>query len=135
LLDDEKIELVKRVTEIGGEGFMVKHLDSTYSPGRRVSHSVKVKFVHTADVIVTSWKRTATTGSARLAVYDGGELVDVGGCSLIGKPEVTDGCVVEVAYSAFRGAMNQPRMMRLRPDKPASECTLAQFPAYSKEVV
>lgn len=133
----EKIALVREVGEVlHGEGFMLKRLDSPYQPGVRVSHSVKCKFVHTADVIVVSWERTATTGSARLAVYnDEGGLVPVGGCSLIGKPAVHDRAVIEVAYANFRGAMIQPRMMRVRPDKDPMACRLSQFGSYSKAVL
>jgi len=131
----EKVALVEQVTANGGEGFMAKRLDSPYEPGRRVQHSVKCKFVYTADVIVHSFERTSTTGSARLRVWDGDELRDVGGCSLIGKPQVKVGDVIEVAYANFRGAMNQPRMLRVREDKRAEDCTIGQFPVYSKEVV
>jgi ATP-dependent DNA ligase len=131
---DEKIRLVAAVgEEIGGEGFVLKRRDSVYQPGVRVAHSLKCKFVWTAEVIVTSFERTATTGSARLAVFDAaGELVPVGGCSLIGKPAVEAGCVIEVAYAHFRGAMIQPRMVRRRDDKQPEACTTAQFMAYSK---
>jgi ATP-dependent DNA ligase len=131
---EDKIALVTRVgEELGGEGFMLKHLDGLYQPGVRVAHSLKCKFVYTADVVVTSWERGAGTGSARLAVFDDdGELVHVGGCSLIGKPAVEDGDVIEVAYAHFRGAMIQPRMIRRRDDKRAGECTTAQFRPYSK---
>ena len=134
---DEKVKLVAKVGEdLRGEGFMLKRLDSPYQPGVRVAHSRKCKFVWTADVIVTSWERGAGTGSARLAVYDAaGELVPVGGCSLIGKAAVEDGCVIEVAFAHFRGAMIQPRMLRRREDKDPAACTTAQFTTYSKEVV
>lgn len=134
---EEKIKLVARVgEELRGEGFMLKRLDSPYQPGVRVAHSRKCKFVWTADVIVVSWSRGAGTGSARLAVYDAaGELVVVGGCSLIGKPEVEVGCVIEVAFAHFREAMIQPRMLRRREDKDPAACTTLQFLAYSKEVV
>ena len=133
----EKIKLVAAVGEqIGGEGFMLKRLDSVYQPGVRVSHSRKCKFVWTAEVIVTEFERTATTGSARLAVFDAaGTLVPVGGCSLIGKPAVEVGDVIEVAYAHYRGAMVQPRMIRRREDKPPEACTTAQFTAYSKALV
>jgi ATP-dependent DNA ligase len=133
----DKIRLVAQVgEELGGEGFMLKRLDSPYEPGRRVSHSRKCKFVHTADVVVTSWERGTGTGSARLAVFDpGGDLVPVGGCSLIGKPAVTEGCVIEVAFAHYRGAMIQPRMLRVRDDKRPGDCTTDQFRPYSKAVV
>jgi len=35
----------------------------------------------------------------------------------------------------YCSAMNQPRMLRVREDKRAEDCTIEQFPAYSKDVV
>jgi bifunctional non-homologous end joining protein LigD len=132
----EKVRLLAAVAGSGGEGFMVKRLDSPYEPGIRVRHSLKCKFQHTADVIVTSWERGAGTGSARLAAYnEDGELVPVGSCSLIGKPEVRDGDVVEVRFAHYRDAMIQPTMLRVRPDKRARDCTTDQFVPYSKAVI
>jgi ATP-dependent DNA ligase len=131
----DKIALVDRVVRSGGEGFMAKRLDAPYLPGMRVSHSVKVKFLHTADVIVHSFIRTSTTGSAELRAWDGDRLVRVGGCSLIGKPEVKVGDVIEVAFAHYRGAMIQPRMLRVRDDKRPEDCTTDQFRPYSKAVV
>ena len=131
----DKIALVEHIERIGGEGFMLKRLDAPYQPGHRVEHSVKCKFVHTADCVVMSWTRGTGTGSAELGVYHGSELIRVGACSLIGKPEVEDGCVVEVAYGHYRDAMVQPRMLRRREDKLALACTMTQFQPYSKEVV
>lgn len=128
--------LIDQVTEIGGEGFMAKHRIGRYEPGKRVRHTLKVKFVHTADVVVTAFERPDVRhGSASLAVYHGDTLVPVGGCSLIGKPEVAVGDVIEVAFAHFRDAMIQPRMLRTRPDKTPAECTIGQFKTYSKAVV
>ncbi len=134
---EDKIALVEQVTASGGEGFMLKRLDSPYQPGRRVEHSVKVKFVHTADVVILHWQRGKGTGSAELGCYDSeGQMVRVGGCSLIGKPEVVAGDVVEVAFSNWSGAaMIQPRMVRVREDKKPEACTMAQFRPYSRAVV
>ena len=132
----DKIALVQAVIAVGGEGFMAKRLDAPYQPGVRVSHSVKAKFEWTADCVVMDWERGTGTGHADLGVYDAaGTLVRVGGCSLIGKPEVHRGLVVEVKFAHFRGAMIQPRMMRTRPDKRPEQCTFDQFRPYSKEVV
>jgi len=131
----EKQALVAAVTEAGGEGFMAKRLDGRYASGQRVTWGLKLKFVRTADVVVTSFKRTRTTGSAELAVYDGGVLRRVGACSLIGKPEVAAGDVIEVRYAGFRDAMLMPRWMGARPDKPASACTIDQFKSYDKELI
>lgn len=131
--------LIEQVTDLGGEGFMVKSLKAAYAPGRRVQHSVKAKFVRTADCVVLSFTRYRENGreygSASLGVYDSGMLRPVGSCSLIGKPVVEEGSVVEVAFSSFQEAMVQPRLMRVRTDKRAIECTFDQFMPYSKKVL
>lgn len=137
----EKYKLREAVLNGGGEGFMLKHLESPYEPGKRVTHSVKVKFVKTADAVVTKVTRGRNEagreiGSINFAVNDGEKAVPMGACSVIGKPEVKEGDVIEVAY-LYRGAggmLIQPRMMRIRHDKLPIECTEDQFPAYSREV-
>lgn len=63
-------------------------------------------------------------------------LLPVGNASLIGKELTIDvGSVVEVAYLNFQDAMIQPRIIRQRFDKPAEDCDLTQFPAYTRTVV
>ena len=123
------------------EGIMLKDLTAAYSPGSRVSHSVKVKHVKTADVVVIRAERGVSeigreTGSATFGVHDDvGALVPLGSCSLIGKPHVEPGDVIEVAY-LYRptdGSLVQPRLVRTRDDKSPHECTFDQFPAYSRE--
>lgn len=140
---EEKWGLYNSVKEAGAEGVMIKDLQATYEPGKRVSHSVKVKHAKEADVIalhVTRGRNEAgrEVGSCTFGVYDDeGEQVQLGSCSLIGKPVVVAGDVIEVRY-LFRqegGALVQPRLMRLRYDKEPTECTFAQFPAYSREVI
>jgi hypothetical protein len=116
--EDEKVALIEAVTASGGEGFMLKWLSGEYTPGRRSESVLKVKFVHTADCVVLHWQRGPGTGSAELGCYDeAGQMVRVGACSLIGKPAVVSGDVVEVAFSHYRGAMIQPRMVKVREDK------------------
>jgi ATP-dependent DNA ligase len=133
----EKVTLLNRVIAGGGEGVMLKHIDSTYQPGVRTTQIRKAKLVKTADVVVTAVNRPDPThGSAALAVPTPGGMVDVGACSLIGKPPVQVGDVIEVAYLYWTGSrLYQPRMMRVRDDKAAADCDLSQFPVYSRAVV
>jgi ATP-dependent DNA ligase len=127
----------------GSEGVMLKDLDSPYEPGKRAKHSRKVKFVKTADVVVTGSTRGRNeagreTGAFSFAAYDGtGSLKSLGSCSAIGKPQVEVGDVIEVAYlyRALTGGLVQPRMLKVRTDKRPEDCTLDQFPLYSKEVL
>jgi ATP-dependent DNA ligase len=155
-----KQALWEDIQRSGGEGVMVKDLESTYDAGVRAKHSRKIKFVKTADVIVTGSTRGRNdagreTGSFSFAVKcktclgtgltmvsrcnecSGIGLLALGACSAIGKPEVKAGDVIEVAY-LYRGEggnLVQPRMMRVREDKIPNDCTLDQFPTYSKAVL
>lgn len=134
--EEAKMTLFKRVAENGGEGVMAKRLDSPYQPGRRVSHSVKVKFIKTADVVVMEVNRPDPQhGSISFGVYVDGELKPLSGCSAIGKPYVERGDVIEVAYLAYTGGLVQPRMLQVRTDKKPEDCVIEQLPAYSKEVL
>ena len=137
----DKDRLFRAVEQGGGEGVMLKHADSTYRPGTRVSDVVKVKFVKTAEVIVLEVNRPdAKHGSATLGAFNArGEMVKIGACSLIGKPHVEPGDVIEVRYLYNSGTslapmMYQPRMSRVRDDQLAGNCTTAQFPAYTRQV-
>ena len=143
---------------------MVKDLQAPYEEGKRVKHSVKVKFVKTADVIVTkvtrdrneagrevgsfyfgayrechdtTYHNPGATESCPTCMGTGWEFKDLGSCSAIGKPETKVGDVIEVAYlyRPDNGALVQPRMMRVRDDKDPIDCTFDQFPTYSKAVL
>ncbi|MFE4208407.1 ATP-dependent DNA ligase, partial [Streptomyces goshikiensis] len=141
----------------GHEGVMAKGLDSAYAAGRRGKHWLKVKPVHTLDLVVLAaeWGHGRRTGllsnlhlGARaadgtfamlgktfkgltdemlrwqterlreLAVEDDGFTVRV-------RPEL----VVEIAYDGLQRSTRYPagvalrfaRVLRHRPDKPASE--------------
>lgn len=135
----EKDALLHRVLEGGGEGVMLKHLDKGYEPGKKVKHSVKVKFVKAADMIILEVNRPDPKhGSASLGVWDhsSGRILNVGACSLIGKPVVKPGDVVEINYLYWTGSsIYQPRMTRVRPDKDAWECSIDQFQPYSRDVL
>jgi len=134
----EKHELWDTVQTSGAEGIMVKDLRARYEPGKRVTHTMKAKITSTADVIVLTVNRPDPQhGSATLGVTAAnGSIIAVGACSLIGKPQVAPGDVIEVKFLNWTGAkLYQPRMMRLRPDKAPHDCDLTQFRAYSRETV
>lgn len=132
---DSKIKALSLLRNAGVEGMMLKRLDSLYEMGTRVTSCHKFKFVKSADVIVTETKTSPM--SASFAVYgDDGVLVPVGACSMIGKPNVERGDVIEVNYLFWTGSnLYQPRMMRRRTDKAARDCRLDQLPTYSREEV
>lgn len=143
------------------EGVVFKHLDAPYrTDGKRTDRVLKYKFVKTADVIVIRESRSRNSegrevGSIAFGVtagpeagWDGIEIVEydngqqagvkeIGTCSVIGKPHVEPGDVIEVAYlyRAATGGLIQPRMTRIRHDKSPRECGIDQFVSYSREIV
>ena len=150
----EKEEMWEAAKKAGIEGVMLKKVDAPYEPGARVNHGLKVKLVKSADVVVTGVLRQRNlagreTGHIVFGVataYEGPEpkfhwiddtmVMDIGRCSVIGKPHVEVGDVIEVAYLYWTGETTyQPRMVRVREDKRVGECTIEQFPAYSRELV
>lgn len=133
----DKAALIAAVETAGAEGVMVKDVGAPYEPGKRVKHSFKVKYVKTADVVVTA-RNVNGACNAELAVYDdAGNMVPIGGCSMIGKPDAQPGEVVEVRYLYLgSGArLYQPTLMRLRPDREPASCRFDQFRMVSKAVV
>lgn len=134
---EDKQALVERVEASGAEGVMVKQRSAPYEPGKRVKHSLKVKYVKTADVVVTA-RDVNGAKNAELAVYgENGVMVPVGGCSMIGKPDAQPGDVVEVRYLYLGsgGRLYQPTLMRLRPDRTPESCRFDQFRMVSKAVI
>ena len=134
---EAKAALMAAVMESGAEGVMAKRLDSLYEPGKRVRHSVKIKLTKTADVVVTQRDVDGTKNAYLAVTGPDGALVPIGACSMIGKPDAQVGEVIEVEYLYLQagGRLYQPRMLRQRPDKIATDCTMAQFPAYSRTIV
>lgn len=156
---DNKRAMFHRCERAGVEGVMFKHADGKYLHGQRSKDVLKVKFVKTADVVVTAVDRRRNdagreVGSIEFGVmapFEGEMTVDqqqavtllrrlpilpVGRCSVIGKPHVERGDVIEVAYLYWTGGTTyQPRMMRIRDDKPVVDCTADQFRPYSREAV
>ena len=75
--------LLAATRELGIEGVVAKKLDCPYTPGARASHWIKVKNVHTQDVVIGGWTpgeggRTASLGSLAVGVMEDGELVYAG---------------------------------------------------------
>lgn len=132
-----KRDLAREVLEAGGEGIVAKDRHSFYEEGKRVKHQLKVKYVKSADVVVMEANRGRNEAGREIGnIIFGvhlptGELQRIGQCSIIGKPHVEPGDVIEINYLKFEEAPVQPRMMRVRHDKDPHECVLTQFPEYS----
>lgn len=136
-----KRDLSDRIYANGGEGVMMKRLDAGYDCNKRVKHSLKAKFVSTADVVIGA-RNVNGKMNAEFHVFggtDGRTLIQCGGCSMIGKPDAQVGDVVEVRYlyATDDGILYQPTLLRIRtPDeKRPDECTTDQFRFVNKEVV
>lgn len=128
----DKNALYQRMRDQHAEGVMLKTLDGRYNTsGARTRDLRKVKFINTIDCVVT---RTGVDGKENAELSING--VKIGKCSLIGKPPVKVGDVVEVIYlyATDDDRLYQPRLLRVRTDKRAHECTRDQMVYTSKEV-
>lgn len=125
---DAKCALIQDCVARNAEGLVVKDVNASYYCGTRSEAFRKLKFTKTADLVVT---KTHTLGkeNATLALYDDGDLVEVGRCSLLGKPPVHVGDVVEVRYLyvSQHGRLYQPVLLAIRQDKDPLECTAGQL--------
>lgn len=133
---DEKLALVESQRVNQGEGVIIKKTSAPYKPGIRCMDTMKAKFLHDADLIVT---KVGVDGknNACLSAFRDGSLVEVGKCSLNGKAAVSVGDVVVVRY-LYLGAGDrivQPRLMNVRTDKPHIQCTFDQLIGTNKKVV
>lgn len=138
---EEKQALWDSVNASGGEGVMMKRTDAPYDYGKRVNHTLKAKITSTADVVVmdrnVNGKENAVIG---LRGPDG-QLNEIGTVSMLGKEKngkVNVGDVIEVEYLWANPANNnlqQPRMVKLRPDKSADQATTNQLRFVSKDIV
>lgn len=126
---DAKRALWDRIVAEGAEGVVAKRRSARYpTTSKRTGDIVKLKRTTTIDCVVTG-RNSDGHLNASLGLYDTtGRLVPVGRCSMLGKADAGVGDVIEVTFLAvYRDALSQPRMMRLRPDKAAAECTLDQL--------
>lgn len=132
----DKARLLEQVDAQHGEGLVFKHRDGLYRSGRRSGQMLKAKFTKTADVVVTA---IGVDGhcNCHVAVFNNGQLVPVGSVSLLGKPAVCSGDVIEVRYlyASATFQLYQPRMVRLRPDKAPTACTLDQLIQTDRSIV
>uniref|UniRef100_A0AAU6R748 DNA ligase n=1 Tax=Micrococcus phage Kurnik TaxID=3092208 RepID=A0AAU6R748_9CAUD len=146
----DKIVLVNTVVEKNLEGFIAKRLDSRYTEGERVKHSLKIKLTQTADVVVMAKNSGESKHSIRggdkinyeFGVWDTSAdghsyLKHIGNCSGIGKDNAEVGDVIEVEYlyAGAGGKLVQPRMIKIRTDKDQADCSIDQLKYVNKEVI
>ncbi len=135
---DEKRTLVEYAIANGLEGVVVKRLGSRYPRGRG-NDWLKAKITPTADVVVLD-VRDDGKDSARLGIHLGGRTWEIGRCSLIGKPAVKVGDVVEVRYlyvtdNDSNPRLYQPNLLNVRTDKTPEECDGSDFRFVNKQVL
>lgn len=122
--------LLKQSMEDQREGIMFRKVSSRYQFGGRSKELLKHKFVKEADVFVTR-VNVKNKENAEFAVYRDADPVVVGQASTIGKGDIKVGDVLEVKFLYVLDPENprmfQPRIMRKRTDKSATECSIAQF--------
>ena len=136
---EEKAALAERALKDNFEGLVAKRKESPYRAGGRTSEWMKLKFITTADCIVTG-VRTDGKESVDLGMVDNGTIVPVGRASLIGKEKngvISKGDVIEVRYlyCGSGGRLYQPTILHKRTDKPMHQCTIDQMKHVNKAVL
>lgn len=128
----EKSAALVRQNEERREGVVFKLKSAPYRAGRNGQHK-KYKFVKTLSAIAGKPRATGKD-SVEIFLLDATSRCRVANVSLIGKPQVNEGDVIEVAYLyAFPSKMLcQARIVRVRADVTADECTTAQL-IYKRE--
>jgi bifunctional non-homologous end joining protein LigD len=143
---DDKRALVARLRGLDAEGAVFKRADAAYRQGRPASggDQLKVKFVKTADVVITE-----NAGNAyRMAVMgQGGAPQDVGkvfsGTTNELRAQLDEALVagerpvaeVRYLYATETSQLFQPVFVRLRDDKAPEECLLSQLRYTDKHAV
>lgn len=135
--EDEKRRLLAALEAQNAEGIVFKERDAPYTMGRPASRGaqLKYKFTKSADVVITE-----NAGNAyQMAVYHEGELRPAGkvfaGTTNESRAELDrllsagENPVAEVKYlyATDDHVLFQPVFVRLRDDKPASDCLRDQL--------
>jgi len=115
-------EYLRSVLAAGGEGVVAKPLAGRYGVGW-----YKAKHRQTFDVVVTS--KAADKQSVAVGQYRNGALVPCGRVAVLAAhhfARIQPGTVLELAAQGRtrRGAFREPSFVRLRDDKPETECTI-----------
>jgi bifunctional non-homologous end joining protein LigD len=82
-LEESGTTLFETASEMRLEGIVGKKLGGTYRPGRRAKDWVKIKAIHSADLVVGGWtpgegSRSKSFGAILVGVYEGEDLRFVG---------------------------------------------------------
>ena len=131
--------MLENIWAAGGEGIIVKNIDSGYQMGKRSRGWIKVKAVQTADGVITGFTRgegkySDTIGAIVIGQYRDNifvpRITKISGMTddmryTIGSdPAAFKGKVVEFAYqNKTDESYRHPRFKRFREDKNPRDCT------------
>lgn len=147
-----KQALLDEVSAKGGEGIILKNLNSVYLQDKRSPYWIKVKKEQTYDVVITGYdepkeeskkatgllsptkyKAKGWIGAIRYGCYREGKLVEIG--SVSGMDDSTRmlfsmdygtnriGTVIEIkGQEVLKDAIRHPRFVKERPDKDPKDC-------------
>lgn len=140
-VDNQKADAIAKSRAERREGVVFKLRSAPYRPGRNGQHK-KYKFIKTLSAIAGPPK---INGKESVDLFLEQALpsdtentirarVRCGTVSLIGKPKVKEGDIVEVAYLYAQpsGLLSQARLLHVRTDVAAKECTTDQL-IYKRE--
>lgn len=133
---EAKARLIEETMARNGEGVIFKDSAAPYRAGKRSTTMRKVKFTKTVDCVVTDVGREGRA-NCHVALFEGGQLVEVGSVATAGKPVPHVGDVLEVRYLYASGdrRLYQPVYLKVRTDKAPSECTIDQLVYTDRTVV
>lgn len=132
----EKEAMLADVRDGDGEGWVAKRVLSTYvegEPGRATRSWRKLKRYKDVDCIVEYLGSPDTNDKQNLglALYDDGELVNVGECTRLAGTgwAAKPGSVVsvQILYATDDNRLYQPTRPRVRDDKRREDCTIDQL--------
>ena len=136
---EEKDLLYGTLFQMRAEGAVVKKYDAKYTPGKKVKHLLKLKFVTDCDVAVMELKRDGKPLAITVGLQRHGKLVEVSGCKV--PPSVAetlkpyDVITVNYLYATDDDKLTQPTFQCVRTDKAWLDCTFDQLKYTNKAVV
>lgn len=124
---EEKAAAIVKSRAERREGVVFKLTSAPYRAGRNGSHK-KYKFIKSLSAICGLPRKNGKE-SVELFLWDGQNRVRCGTVSLIGKPAVKHGDIVEVAYlyASAGGLLIQARLLSVRDDVSETECSTSQM--------
>ncbi len=133
----EKARLAAHCVEAQVEGVMAKFRHAPYKQGpSRSPYVIKIKFTKDIDLEVTGL-RFEGRDNCVLSCYRDGELVNVGRAKTSAKkdPQIGEVWTVRYLHLGVGNKLVNPRLIRKRTDKDASECDYHELVRANKEVI